>query len=149
MFRIDVVKVDRDYCICYNGYTCMLQASVSNVLSVLLDVCCKCFYLDVAYVSHICLQVFLPGCCICFAMTFQVFLGVFASVSNACFKCFICLLLYVASVASGCFKSRSGCCSCCNGVPIVCSKCFIYFRCMLQRFHLDIAKVDWGVAWRS
>ena len=32
----------------------MLQASVLNVSSVFLDVCCKCAYLDVAYVSHIC-----------------------------------------------------------------------------------------------
>jgi hypothetical protein len=46
------------------------------------------FYLDV----HICLQ------------WFSI---VFANVSNACFKCFICLFLYVAIVASGCFKSRS------------------------------------------
>ena len=46
------------------------------------------FYLDVA--------------CVCNG--FQVFLGVFASVSDTDFKCFICLLY----VASGCFKSRSG-----------------------------------------
>jgi hypothetical protein len=39
---------------------------------------------------------------------FQMFLGVFASVSDACFKCFICFLLYVAIVVSGCFESRSG-----------------------------------------
>jgi hypothetical protein len=38
-----------------------------------------------------------------FAMVFKCF---FASVSEACFKCFIYLLLYVVSVASGCFKSR-------------------------------------------
>jgi hypothetical protein len=34
------------------------------------------------------------------------FLGVFASVLDACFKCFIRLLVYVATIASGCFKSR-------------------------------------------
>jgi hypothetical protein len=34
--------------------------------------------------------------------------GAAVSVSYACFKCFICLQTYVASVASGCFKSRSG-----------------------------------------
>jgi hypothetical protein len=33
--------------------------------------------------------VLLFGCCICFVKVFQVFLSVFASVSNACFKCFI------------------------------------------------------------
>jgi hypothetical protein len=41
-------------------------------------------------------------------MTFQVFLGVFTSVSDAYFKCFICLQASVANILSGCFKSRSG-----------------------------------------
>ena len=49
----------------------------------------------------------LRGRCICFAMTFQVFSGVFANVSDVCFKCFICLQTYVASVSSGYFKSIS------------------------------------------
>jgi hypothetical protein len=43
-----------------------------------------------------------------FAVVFKCFSGVFASVSDACFKCLIYLLLYVATVASGYFKSRSG-----------------------------------------
>jgi hypothetical protein len=86
------------YCIYCNDYTCMLQASVLNVSFVFSDVCCKYFYLDAAYVSHICLKVFLSECCICFAMTFQVFLGVFASVSYACFKYFIFLQTHVAKV---------------------------------------------------
>jgi hypothetical protein len=50
------------------------------------------------------LQVFLSGRCVC-SNRFQVFLGVFASVSDACFKCFICLLLYIINVASECFRS--------------------------------------------
>jgi hypothetical protein len=33
---------------------------------------------------------------------------VFTSVSDACFKCFICLQKHVANVSSICFKSRSG-----------------------------------------
>jgi hypothetical protein len=41
-----------------------------------------------------------------FAMIFNCFLDIFASVSDACFKCFI-YLFYVATVA-GCFKNRSG-----------------------------------------
>ena len=49
------------------------------------------FYLDVAYVCN----------------GFKCFSCIFASVSYACFKCFICLQIYIASVASGCFKSRS------------------------------------------
>jgi hypothetical protein len=84
--------------------------SISNVSSVFSDVCCKCVYLDVAYVSHI--------CCKCFTHMLQVFyLHVayvnndfqvfFASVSDACFKYFICLQTYVISVASRCFKDRS------------------------------------------
>jgi hypothetical protein len=68
------------------------------------------------------LQVCLSRCCICFTQTlhvfyldvtygcngFQVFPGVFSSVSKACFKCFICLQMYVATVVFECFKSRSG-----------------------------------------
>jgi hypothetical protein len=37
----------------------MLQRSVTNVSSVFSDVCCKCVYLDVAYVSHICCMYFI------------------------------------------------------------------------------------------
>jgi hypothetical protein len=48
------------------------------------------FHLDVAYVCN----------------GFKCFLGVFTSVSDTCFKCFIYLLLYVATVASGCFRSE-------------------------------------------
>jgi hypothetical protein len=43
-------------------------------------------------------------CCSCF----QVFFRCFSTVSDACVNCFICLQTYVASVVSGCFKSRSG-----------------------------------------
>jgi hypothetical protein len=42
-----------------------------------------------------------------FAKVSSVFLCIFVSVSYACFKCSICLYMYVASVAYGCFKSRS------------------------------------------
>jgi hypothetical protein len=42
-----------------------------------------------------------------FAMVFKCFSVVFANISEACLKCFICLLLYVASVASGRFRNRS------------------------------------------
>jgi hypothetical protein len=38
---------------------------------------------------------------------FYMILSVFVNVSDACFKCFIYLQMYVASV-SGCFKSRLG-----------------------------------------
>jgi len=62
---------------------------VPNVSSVFLDVCCKCVYLNVAYVLHIiCLQIFYLGFAYVFAMVSSVF-QVFLSVSDACFKCFI------------------------------------------------------------
>jgi hypothetical protein len=63
----------------------------------------KCFL----GVSYVCLQVFpLDVTYVC--NDFQMFLGVLASVLDACFKCFICLLLYVTIVVSGYFKSRLG-----------------------------------------
>jgi hypothetical protein len=92
--------------ICCNGCTRMLQASVPNVSSMFSDVCCKCVYPDVVYISHICCKVF----CLNVAYVlqwFHVFLDVFASVSYACFKCFIRLHTYIVNVASRCFKSRS------------------------------------------
>jgi len=73
----------------------------SQCFTVFSDVCCKCVYLDVAYVSSV-----LSGCCVCVAMLFQLF-HVFLSVSDACFKRFISFQTYVASVVSDCFKSRS------------------------------------------
>jgi hypothetical protein len=112
MFRRYVVIVSYECCksrskccICCNGCTHMLQRSVPNVSSVFLDVllqvylsgCCirfthmsQVFYLDIAYVCN----------------SLQVFLYVFASVLEVCFRCFICLQTYVARVASECFKNR-------------------------------------------
>jgi hypothetical protein len=43
-------------CICCTGYTRILQVYVSNVV-VVSNVCCRCFYMNVAYVTvsiHIC-----------------------------------------------------------------------------------------------
>jgi hypothetical protein len=76
-------------CICCNDCTRMLQTSVSNVSSAFSDVCCKCVYLDVAYISHIFCKC-LSRCCICFAMVFNCFLGVCLQVSQT----------HVSSVAS-------------------------------------------------
>jgi hypothetical protein len=96
----------------------MIQVYVPNVSSVS-DVCCMRYHLDVVYTCMLhayvkCFQVFhtsvasvVSGRCIClqwFSIVFRVF---FASVLDTCFKCFICLLLYVAIIVSGCFKSRS------------------------------------------
>ena len=67
----------------------MLQASVSNVSFVFSDVCCKCFYLDVAYVSHICCKFFYLDVayvlqCLfkCFQMFWQVFQTHVSSISS-------------------------------------------------------------------
>ena len=43
-----------------------------------------------------------------FVIFLKCFLGVFVSVLDACFKCFICLQTYVINVLSGCFQNRSG-----------------------------------------
>jgi hypothetical protein len=59
-----------------------------------LDVCCRCVYLYVAYVLYI--------CCECFIRMLHMFSNgfssVFASISDACFKCFICLQTHIANV---------------------------------------------------
>jgi hypothetical protein len=51
-------------------------------------------------------------------------------------------ILNVSDVLEICYKSRLGCCTCCNELYTyllsVCSKCFICFRRMLQVFHFDI-----------
>jgi hypothetical protein len=80
----------------------MSQESVPNVSYVFSYVYCKCVYLDVAYVSHICCM-----CFICMLRMFAMVSSVFLSISKACFKCFIYLQTYVVSIISGCFKSRS------------------------------------------
>jgi hypothetical protein len=84
---------------------CMLQRSVTNVSFVFSDVRCKCVYLDVAYISHICYICFIWMLHM-FALVSSVFRCLFSSVSEPCFKCFICIQMYVAIVAFGCFKNR-------------------------------------------
>jgi hypothetical protein len=49
------------------------------------DVCCKCVYLDVAYVFAHMMQVFYLDVSYVYN-GFKCFSGVFASVSDACFK---------------------------------------------------------------
>jgi hypothetical protein len=102
----------------------MLQASISNVSSVFLDVCCKCVYLDqmfhlffqtyvasvfiwMLHMFHKYIANILSRCYVCFIMVFKCISCVFVNISDACFKCFICLWTYVASVASRCYQIRS------------------------------------------
>jgi hypothetical protein len=107
IFHIDVAKVDRDV-----AYVVMVVHVCCNLLFPMFhlffsDVCSKCVWLDVAYVSHIYCKYFIWMLHM-FHNGFKCFLYVFASVLDAFFKGFICLQTYVASVVSGCFKSRSG-----------------------------------------
>jgi hypothetical protein len=109
MFRRYVASV-LDGCSKSTSMLHMLQLLYTYVASV-------CFQCLICVFGRT-LQVCLSRCCICFAHmckgdvayvcnrfqeNFQVF---FASVLEACFKCFICLQTYVASVAFGYFKSR-------------------------------------------
>jgi hypothetical protein len=79
--------------VCFECFRCMFHLCFS-------DACCKCVYLDVAYVPHI--------CCMCFIWMFAYGFNGFQVFSEACFKCFNCLQTYVAIVVFWCFKSRSG-----------------------------------------
>jgi hypothetical protein len=63
-----------------------------------------------------------------------------------CSKCFRHLRLIFLSVSSGCVKVYLRCCIFCNDNVHVTVVCFKYFRHMFQVFHLDVAKVDLGVA---
>jgi hypothetical protein len=57
-FHLDVAKVDQGCFICCNDNIHVFQVYVQNV-SVILDVCFKCFRLDVAYVAmaaHACFK---------------------------------------------------------------------------------------------
>jgi hypothetical protein len=92
-------------------------------------------------------------CFSCFMCLFQLFhsdvskvdLGI-AHVArlHTCFSMFQVFHLFQTYVASGCFKSRSWCYTCCNG----CIRMFYahvssvssVFRFMLQMFHLDVSK---------
>jgi hypothetical protein len=93
---MDITKVDRN---------------VAHV-AMAIHICCKCVFQIFRLFSDLCLQVFHLDVAY-IATTFQ-FLGVFAIVSDACFKCFICLQTYAVNVSFGCFKNRSGCCTCCH-----------------------------------
>jgi hypothetical protein len=94
-------------CIRCNGYTRMLQVSIPNVSSVFRRML-QVFFLDVAYVSHI--------CCKRFIWMLHVFLQWPLSVFMYFCKCFRRMLyvfqlfhtyVAIASVLSECCKSRS------------------------------------------
>jgi hypothetical protein len=93
-------------CICCNGCTCMLKESIPNVSSVF-----RCM-----------LQVCLSACCIYMLHMFTKVGQDIAHVGMTKYACwkplfqvFQVFQTYVANVLSGCLKSRSWCCTCCNG----------------------------------
>jgi len=121
-------------CTSCNGYTRMYQASVSNVSSVFSDVCCKCFYLDVAYVSHICCKcVYLDVAYVLqwFFKCFQVFLQVFQTyISSVSFIFKRILQMFHMNVSKvdqishmlQCDSLATGVCCSCWGVMHACGK---------------------------
>jgi hypothetical protein len=80
---------------CFQCFICFFR----RTLQVCLSRCCICF-------THMFANVFIWMWCM-FLQCFKCFSDVFASISDTCFKYFICLQTYVASVAFECFKSRS------------------------------------------
>jgi hypothetical protein len=64
-FHMDVAKVERDvaYVVSVSKTCCKLFCSQCFIC--FLDVCCKCVYLDAAYVSHV--------CCKCFMWMLRIF----------------------------------------------------------------------------
>jgi hypothetical protein len=102
VFQMNVAKVDQD--VAYVAMVMYVQMSVTNVSSM--------------FSEHM-LQVCLSGCCICFIHTLHMFyldvvygcngfqvLDVFSSGLEACFKCFIYLQTYIATVVFVCYKSN-------------------------------------------
>jgi hypothetical protein len=108
---IDITKVDQDatYVVmaihecfkCISQMFHLFQTNVANGLSG----CCKngsrCYiYMHIGSICFKCFQEFHAYVCKCFiwilhmfAIIFKCFSDVFVSVSDACFKCFICLFL--------------------------------------------------------
>jgi hypothetical protein len=131
-------------CICYNGYTHMLQVSVPNV-SAVLDRCCMCliwvlymFHTYVASVSFQCCICFhtyvtsvLSRCCICFAMTTHVFPSCFRHMLQV----FQLFRTYVTNVSFRYCKSRSGVAH--DAVDPICN------RCLLQLLGLTTSAWVW------
>ena len=59
MFCMDVVKVDRDVAYVVMGVCTYVANLCSQCFICFLFVYCKCVYLDVAYISHICCKYFI------------------------------------------------------------------------------------------
>ena len=102
---------------------CKIDRDVAYVAMVV-HVCCKRLFPIFHLFFRRVLQVCLSGCCICFTHMLQVFyqmLHMFAVVFKYCQVFFQMFQTHVSSVSS-------------------------VFFCMLQLLHLDVSKIDRGVA---
>ena len=90
MLHTDVAKVDWDVAFVVMVCTRMLQASVTNVSSVF-QMYAASVFIWMLHIFHTYVASVLSECCVCFTMVLRCFSGVFESVLDACFKCFICL----------------------------------------------------------
>jgi hypothetical protein len=86
--------------------------------------CERLLWMFQTYVASILIQVFVYVSHICYNNMFHIFYLFQTYVASILLRCCICYNDYVASV---------------------CSKYFIGFSCMLQLFHLSVAKVDINV----
>jgi hypothetical protein len=116
MFYLYDVKVDLLLHMLQWLYTYIASVKVSNV-SAVLNVCCKCVYLDVAYVA-LAIDVL---CCKCMFQMFQLFQTYIASVLPGCY--IYCtgytptmLQVYVSNISI---------------VSNLCCKCFVWMLHML------------------
>jgi hypothetical protein len=106
---------------CCNFFRGVLQAFIQNISSVLV-VCCKHFYLDVAYVSRI--------CCKSMFEIFQLFQS-YVAISV--------LMLQVANVLSRCCICSHTCCKCMFQIfylfqTYVAFECFMSVSCFRSTF---------------
>jgi hypothetical protein len=128
LFKTHVASVCLKCFGCFRGISQVFQMNVTKVdrnvayVAMVVHVCCKDLFLMFYLCLNILLQVCLFGCCIrfhiyvasvlsryciClqwFSSVFHIFLQVFQSM----FQVFQLSSTYVASVMSGCLKSRSG-----------------------------------------
>jgi hypothetical protein len=104
VFQIHVASVCSKYFICFQTYVAIVfYLDVASICSIVF----RCFirmFVSVSSGFYICLQWFsnvsqaFLQVFEMFTMVFKCFSSVFASVSDVCFKCFICLFFYVLHI---------------------------------------------------
>jgi hypothetical protein len=120
VFYIDVVKGDRDV-----AHVAMVFSSVCPECFICFRRMLQLFHLDIAKVD-------LDVAYTCMLQAYVVFSGGFIHTLQV----FYLDVAYVFQWLQTCFP----------GVSNICCKRFNYFGCVLRVFHLDVAKVNLGVA---